>query len=188
MGWLPQLFLLGLAFILARWVEAPLIALAGLGAITAGALLQSRAGRAAYAISVAGSIAMWASVFGEGVTWSLYFLAPAALIFLALAVSRLREKDASLKPRWTFLAAQWLLAGSAMWLGAGYAHNENAVFFTGLAAVIASLLIWRFAFPWGALAAQSLSTLILLLIGLPIVDAVVRPNSGRTVKAGNCQL
>ncbi len=186
MAWLPQLFLLGLAFVLARWVQAPTVALAGLGAITAGVLLQSRTGRAAYAITIVGSIAMWASVFGTGVTWSLYFLAPASLIFLALAVSRFRVKDASLKPRLNFLAAQWLLAGSVMWLGAGYAHNEKFVFFTGLAAVIGSLLIWRFAFPWSALAAQSLSTLILLLIGLPMVDAVLRPHSA-TVQAGNCQ-
>jgi hypothetical protein len=196
MQWLLQTLLLGCLLLLAFWVRLPATALAGLVLAAATLLataLARQAGRAkvegtALAALWMGSVTTWVAVALAGMAWDFYYAAMAGLMAGAVWMTARRVADAMGKARWNAAAVAWLLGAALMWLGAGYFQNHRVGFYTGLLATVAVLALCRWWFRWGAVGAQTLNTLILLLVGLPLVDLALRPQSRVAVRPETCRL
>ena len=196
MQWLLQTLLLACAFLLALWVRLPAVALVGL-VLTAAALISpALAPRfvrgwidgAALAAFWIGSLTVWVAMARENFAWDFYYVVPAELMAAAVWLSAWRAASPSWKGRWNAAVMAWLLCGAFMWLGAGYFQNQRGVFFPGLFAMLAVLALCRLWFVLGAFGAQMVNTLILLLVGLPLVDLALRPQSRVAVRPETCRL
>jgi lysophospholipase L1-like esterase len=196
MQWLLQTFLLGCALLLGTWVRLPAAAMAGFG-LAAAALISpalapapARGWRegAALAVLWLGSLTSWISgAFGD-IAWDSYYAALAGLMALAVWLTARRMGGGIWQTRWNAAVMAWLLCGAFLWLGAGYFQNQWGDFYAGLLAVLACLVLCRRWFRWGAVGAQAINTLILLLVGLPVLDLAVQPQSRMTVRPETCRL
>jgi lysophospholipase L1-like esterase len=196
MRWLLQTLLLTCAFLLALWVRWPPLALAGLGLVAAALLAPAfvpRAARswieaAAWAALWVGSLTVWFAIESARVAWDVYYAAQAGLIAGAVWLVARGAVGGIWRTRWNAAVLAWLLCAALMWLGAGYFRNQSVTFYAGLLATLAALALWRCWFRWGALGAQVLHTLILLLVALPVVDWAFHPQSRIAVTPDNCRL
>jgi lysophospholipase L1-like esterase len=196
MQWLLQTLLLGCTLLLALWVGLPAAALAGFG-LAAAALLSpalapppARAwveGAALPALWM-GSLTVWITVALAGIAWDFYYAALAGLMAAAVWLAARGAVGGIWKARWNAAVMAWLLCGALMWLGAGYFQNQRGVFYAGLLATLAVLALCQWWFRWGAAGAQTLNTLILLLVGLPVVDLALQPQSRIAVRPETCRL
>jgi lysophospholipase L1-like esterase len=80
----------------------------------------------------------------------------------------------SSKPRWRGLSLCWLIFGEAVWLGVGYFQDREWIFFGAVLVIVLTLALSKRRFGYGWLATQSVNSVILLLIGLPIADVFAR--------------
>ena len=71
------------------------------------------------------------------------------------------------------LAFAWALASGGLWVGAGYCRNRPVLFYLGLGIEVALLAAIRLRFRLPPVVVQTIHTLILLLIALPIADCCV---------------
>jgi lysophospholipase L1-like esterase len=193
---LLQTLLLACILRLALWVRLPGAALAGFG-LAAVALLapafapqaaRARMEGAALAALWMGSLTLWVTVALAGIAWDFYFAALAGLMAGAIWLEARDTAGAIWKGRWNAAVMAWLLCGALIWLGAGYFQNQPGGFYAGLLAMLAVLALCRGWFRWGAAGAQTLNTLILLLVGLPIVDRVFQAQSRIAVRPETCRL
>jgi lysophospholipase L1-like esterase len=196
MQWLLQTLLLGCTLLLAHWVRLPTVAIAGF-CLAAAALLisasvpasvRARIDGADLAVLWIGSLTVWISVALGRIGWDFYYAALAGLMAAAVWLTARRAIPRIWKTRWNAAVMAWLLYGAFMWLGAGYFQNQRSVFYAGLLATLAVLVLCRWWFVWGAAGAQTVNTLILLLVGLPLVDLALRPQSRFAVRPGTYRL
>jgi lysophospholipase L1-like esterase len=191
-----QALFLGCAFVLAVWLRLPVAALAGLGLIAAALIassLSSRSGRdwierAALAMVWVGSVAAWGGVALGNVELNAFYAIPAGLMAAAVWLGARNTTGPVWTARWNTAAMAWLLCGALTWLGAGYFQNQRGTFYAGLLATLAALALCRLWFALGAAGAQTVNTMILLLIGLPVVDLALRPQSRVAVRPETCRL
>jgi lysophospholipase L1-like esterase len=196
MQWLLQTLLLGLTFLLACWVQLPRMAMAGLGVAAAALIFQSLArpivlewaDGAALPLLWLGSLTVWLSMARADIDWSIYYAIPASLMAMAVWVPARRASGGIWKGRWNAAVMAWLLAGVSAWVAAGYFQNQRDVFYCGLLALLSALVLCRYGFRWGAVGAQTLNALILLLVAMPIVDLALRPQSRVPVRTDTCRL
>ena len=76
----------------------------------------------------------------------------------------------------------WLFCGATAWLAAGYIWNRPSTFYAGLAAALAALVLCKHWFAWRTAGVQVLNTLILLLVGLPLVDLALLPRARAAIR------
>jgi lysophospholipase L1-like esterase len=196
MQWLLQSLLLGCTLLLALWVQLPAAAVAGFGLAAAALIFSALAPRSArawvegadLAVLWIGSLTVWISVALGHIVWDFYYAALAGLMAGAVWLTARRAIPRIWKARWHAAVMAWLLCGAFMWLGAGYFQNQRGVFYAGLLAMLAVLVLCRLWFDWGAAGAQTVNTLILLLVGLPVVDLALRPQSRIAVRPETCRL
>jgi len=95
------------------------------------------------------------------------------LLFL-LAANNLPLPD--LRFQWKLLASSWAVLTLGFWLAVTYVDNWRLLFCLGLAAGVLVLFVlkWKFTLPPALI--LTVNTLILLLIGLPLADALTRPD------------
>ncbi len=196
MQWLLQTLLLGCTFLLALWVRLPAAALAGLGLAAAAVIFPTPAslselpwidGAGLTALWI-GSLTLWVTVALGNISWSFYYVPPAGLMAAAVWLAGRRRARGMWMARWNWVAAAWLLCGAFMWLGAGYAQDQRGEFYAGLVATLAVLGLCRLWLRLGAAGAQAVNTLILLLVGLPVVDLVLHPQSRAAIRPETCRL
>jgi lysophospholipase L1-like esterase len=196
MQWLLQTLLLGCTLLLALWVRLPTAAVAGLMLVAAALIFSTLAQRFARArvegidlmLVWIGSLTVWIGIGVSPVAWDFYYAGLAGLMAAAIWLTPSRSMFRIWKARWNATVTAWLLCGAIMWLGAGYFQNQRGAFFAGLFATLAVLALCRMRFAWGALGAQTLNTLILLLVALPVVDLALRPQSRIAIRPETCRL
>jgi hypothetical protein len=190
---LLQTLLLGCALLLASWVQLPAAALAGLGLAAAALVSSALAPQSArawmegadLAVLWIGSLTVWITVALANIGWDFYYAALAGLMAAAIWLKSRRAISRIWKARWNAAVMAWLLCGAFVWLGAGYFQNQRGVFYAGLLATVAVLVLCRLWFAWGAIGTQTVNTLILLLVGLPVVDLALRPQSRVAIRPGS---
>jgi len=193
---LLQTILLGFIFVLALWIRLPAASLTGFGLAAAALIspvLAPRSARAwiegaALAVLWIGSLTVWVGMALSNFTWDSYYAALAGLMAGAVWLAARRVAGGIWRARWNAAVMAWLLCGAFMWLGAGYFQNQRVVFYAGLLATLAVLALCRLWFRLGAAGAQAVNTLILLLVGLPVVDLALRPQSRIAVRPETCRL
>ena len=192
MQWLLQLVLLGCAACLAVWAQLPSVAVAGLG-LAAGALLVSPVTRTEFGNGLVigafwgGSISIWVKAAFGDLSLNSFYAVPAFLVAAAVWPTARRASSSIWKVRWNAALMAWVLCGAFAWLAAGYFQNQGAVFFTGLIATLASLVVCRIWFSWGPIGGQLINTIILLLMGLPAVDLGMRTLSRVAIGPETCR-
>jgi lysophospholipase L1-like esterase len=193
---LLQTLLLACILLLGSWVQLPGVSMAGFG-LAAAALLSTlwmpRSARnwkegAALAVLWTGSLAVWVGLALGNIFWDSYYAALAALTAVAVWLTARRATAGTWQARWNAAVMAWLLGGAVLWLGAGYFQNLRGEFYAGLLATLAGLGLCRRWFRWGAIGAQTLNTLMLLLVGLPVLDISFRPQSRLAVQPETCRL
>lgn len=75
---------------------------------------------------------------------------------------------------WRLLAVFWFMLGGLSWLGASYAQNRPGSFYIGLLILLALLVLCHFWIRLNAAGIVAANTLILLILGLPVLDQVLR--------------
>jgi lysophospholipase L1-like esterase len=103
-----------------------------------------------------------------------YYVALAWIIAAAILPASRALPGSPLQRRWRLLVMAWAVAGGLAWLGAAYLHNRPSAFFSGLLIALALLALCHFWFRLSAWAIVTVNTLILLLLGLPVADVLVR--------------
>jgi lysophospholipase L1-like esterase len=110
----------------------------------------------------------------------------AAIVVTDLLAKKSRDADSAKSqsniqsepnPRWRQLALVWGAFGTILWLSASYSQNQPLAFHAGLAITIGWLLLFKLWFRLPTLFIQIVNTLILLSIGLPLVDVLLRPSN-----------
>jgi lysophospholipase L1-like esterase len=89
--------------------------------------------------------------------------------FLAAASGRLTSFK---RTPWKLLAILWLGFLASLWAVMGYLANLRDGFFAALLCLLGLLILCRLSFRMNTLVAQTVNTLILLLVGLPVADLV----------------
>jgi lysophospholipase L1-like esterase len=102
--------------------------------------------------------------------WYWFYAGPAWLIAGAIWLAQRRMLAAPARERWKAPVLAWLFCGALVGLEGGYVQNLRGEFCLGLLATLAALVIWRAWFRFGSLGAQTVHTLILLAVGLPVAD------------------
>jgi lysophospholipase L1-like esterase len=92
------------------------------------------------------------------------------------------------KSRWNAAVMAWLFCGATAWLAAGYIWNRPSTFYAGLAAALAALVLCKHWFAWRTAGVQVLNTLILLLVGLPLVDLALLPRARAAIRPETARL
>ena len=77
-------------------------------------------------------------------------------------------------PWWRLLAVFWSMLGGLSWLGAAYAQNRPGTFYIGLLILLALLVLCHFWFRLNAAGIVAVNTLVLLILGLPVLDQLLR--------------
>ena len=107
--------------------------------------------------------------------YDYYFVALAGCVAGAVWPAGRRVADGRARTLWRALALLWAGLGTCLLLATAYDRNDHAAFFLGLLAALGCLIgckLWFDLPPLGTLAAN---TLILLVIGLPLADLLLRP-------------
>jgi lysophospholipase L1-like esterase len=193
---LLQILFLGCAFLLAVWAQIPTASLAALG-LAASALIASEfAARKKVerlegiwlGLFWGGSLGAWICAALGNLAWNFYYVAPLVLMAGAVWLRALRANRPSWRGRWNAAAMAWWICAVVDWFCAGYFENRRAVFYSGLVAALAVLVLCRLWFRIGVVGAQTVNTIILVLIGLPTADLVLQPQSRLDVRPENCRL
>jgi lysophospholipase L1-like esterase len=106
---------------------------------------------------------------------ALQFVLLGSLSALAVLLTANQFVDLLLKKRWRLLAVTWGFTTGIFLLGYSYANNLPGLFHVGLLVTLALLILSKFYFQMSFFVIQGVNTLIVLLIGLPVTDFLVRP-------------
>lgn len=192
-----QVVCAGLAFVLSFWVGLPWygqMGLAILGASSLGAFLAASFEKlklerwcfvVACGCGAATLFVLWfhsQSDSGFRGYWDPYYatipwLLMGALWPLTFQLSASRAAAVrGLNPIiWKSLALAWGFVGSGLWLAGSYLENLRMAFYFGLVVTVALLTLGKMWFRLPFIAIQIVNTLIVVLIGLPCADLVIRP-------------
>ncbi len=78
------------------------------------------------------------------------------------------------RARWRLLVIIWAMLGGLLWVVAAYARNRSWLFFGGLLVFLGLLVLCHFWFRLRTPGIIAVNTFILLIIGLPLADVLVR--------------
>ena len=175
----------GCAIVMGNWVEMPWIGIVSsglLGACSVAAGMVSGTRRA--------QVWKWGLAMAWGCTviepaglvvgerkiacWDGYYAVVAWLMAVVILLTGRRMAENSWRSRWRLLGMVWALAGSFIWLAASYLQNQSGAFHAGLLIVFMLFIVCKSWFRIPALGIQDVNTLILLLIGLPLADQLMR--------------
>lgn len=104
-----------------------------------------------------------------------YYAVLAWLIAAAALPASLWEFEKLQRARWRLPVLVWGFFGSIVWLATAYQQNQAGAFYIGVFINLALLILWK---SWCALpgwATQITNTLILILVGFPLVDVLFHP-------------
>jgi len=186
---LLQTLLLACALLLSVWVRLPAVAIAGFCLVWAALIFSAwvpqpmryRFEGVELIVLWVASMIIWLGAAWSHIDWEIFYAVVAGLMAISIWLTSDRSTPRLRKARWNAVAMAWLLCGSFMWFGAGYFQNQRTVLYAGLLATVIVLALCRLAFAWGAIGAQTINTLILLLVALPLADLAVRPRSHITM-------
>jgi hypothetical protein len=179
MSFLPPTLLCGCAAVLGVWAEWPWIAIAGLALVTVEVASAARRK----------TIARWESLILWGATlltvaavllakrkdWNLTHATIGLLTAAGILLGANSLSGLSIRHVWRVLGVIWGFAVAFIWLGFSYQQNLAGAFYVGLVLNVILLILCKKLFRLPFVAVQIVNTLLLLLIGLPIADWVVRP-------------
>ncbi len=173
--------LLGAAITMAALVNAPPMAMMGLALLTVAIVgrefISGHLTKIAPWMVLTGScLAIVGMTIGRHsiFTFNSFFAFQAWLIAAAVFPQHLAEAGGTARA-WKVLTIGWIFLGSFVLLGDGYLHNIPISFYAGLAAMLGLALWTKRWFRLRGFVVQILNTIILLIVGLPIVDALTRP-------------
>lgn len=95
-----------------------------------------------------------------------------AVVALPAACS---AQGAGVRRGWKVLCLAWSWFGVSIWLGSSYLRDQMVPFLAGLVLSLALLIVCKRWFRMPALAVQSVNTLIVLIVGLPMLDFLIWP-------------
>ena len=181
-GFLLQTLLTGCAVILGIWIHLPWPALAGLGLLAVEIASVARArqvSRRGLAVVWGGTLLMLGGLLsakdGARILDS-YGVALAWLNAAAFLLTSRRTGEIPAKNGWKILAMTWAFFGGCLWLALAYSENLPGAFYLGLLVNLALLIGCLSWFRLPASGMMTVNTLILLLLGLPVVDLCLRPH------------
>src|SRR6266704_26313 len=196
---LLQVLFIVCAEVLAAWIQMPLATRIGIGAIGLAGILGAIAettpwhaiGKYAKGAAAASAILLPVSLVVprlEVKTLDNYYAIVAWLIaatIFAPSLCRPVKSDISWRAtsalptcrRWRQLALVWAFIGGMTWLAASYYQNQFIAFHLGLGIGVTLLILARISFRLNRIVVHLIHTLILFLIGLPLVDVILRPSN-----------
>jgi lysophospholipase L1-like esterase len=180
---LLQALATGCAVVLGLWAKMPwpgTLSLALLGASVASAGLAPKGWQRVQSWLLA---AAWGCTVGAPASWLLarnctpdcYYGAMAWLMAAALLAGLFRRAEFALAARWKLLGTTWACLGCLAWLVGAYWQNQAGAFYVGLAASVVLLILCQLCFRMAGWGRQTVTTLLLILIGLPLVDLLLHP-------------
>jgi lysophospholipase L1-like esterase len=194
-----QILFIACAEILAAWIQMPLATLIGIGACglagILGAFAEATGGQAlekyAKVVIAASLILLPASLLVPRIqvkTLDNYYAIVAWLLAATIfAPSLCRSYNANISDsastarpsfhRWRQLALVWAFIGGLTWLAASYYQNQFLAFHFGLGIGVGLLILARIWFRLNVNVVLLIHTVVLFLIGLPLVDLFVRPSN-----------
>jgi lysophospholipase L1-like esterase len=183
---LMQALLSGCAVIMSTWVEMPWPGVVALGLLGASLMVadavsvtrRERVGKWVLTFTWGCTLAAPGSLLlasGRVYTLDCYYAELASLITAAVLLTNTRIADVPLKTQWRLLGVTWAFFDSFIWLAASYSQNRLGSFFVGLLIGLTALILCKSWFRLPPLAIQTVNTLLLLLVGLPIVDLLLCP-------------
>lgn len=178
---LLQVFLFGLVFLFAVWIRLNPFTISSLALVAMAVGLSQWAPAVSLGAVWMGTLLAVAGAVSRDFTWDSYYALTAALVAMALGLAP-RERFHRL---WKATFLGWLVLAAFLWLAAGYFENRRGEFFMALLAAVAVLAICGRTFSG---AAPIVNTIIFLLVGLPVADLALRPQSRQPVRAENCRL
>lgn len=95
---------------------------------------------------------------------------------LACILASSHLPDAYLRSQWRILGVFWIFLIAVICLAFGYINNWKGHFYVGLLLNLAFLVLIKSLFRLPAWLTQVVNTLVLLVIGLPLADVVIRPS------------
>ena len=122
----------------------------------------------------AGVLLLWGSLLLATRTWDSYYAVTGWLAAIVTLAAGGRKMEAANSIRWRGLAMIWAQAGGWIWLADAYIRNQHGAFFAGLLIVLLLLILCRLSFSLGSLGIQSVNFLMLLVLGLPLADLMMR--------------
>ena len=177
-----QLLLSGCIIVMGVWAKISWPGTAGLVLATLGPplinaaqmRLQRRRSELGLATAWAGTLLAWGTLLLTNGAWDSYY---AVLAWLAAMVNLLAGSGGPAgagKVRWRCLAMVWAMGGGWIWLVDAYLTNRRGGFLAGLLINLCLLILCRVWFSLGTVGIQTVNTLVLVLIGLPAADLLVR--------------
>ena len=104
-----------------------------------------------------------------------YHIWLAILIALTTWLTTFRIAPMKLKHLWRIYSMTWAAIGVFVWLWVAYVGNQGAAFYAGLGAAFIILLVAKRWLVRRDVSIQAANTLLLLIVGLPMVDLITRP-------------
>ncbi len=173
--------LAGTAVVLAIWVNMPWPTVAALGLLTAETVSTARHGRVSpwgWALAWSATLLLPANLLltpDRGYILDPWAVALAWLMASALFLAGVGLSETGARVRWGKLVMAWSFLGGGLLLGCAYGRNLAVVFYPGLALNVALLVLCKRLFQIKWLGIQVANTLILVLVGLPLFDLLIRP-------------
>jgi lysophospholipase L1-like esterase len=175
-------FLAALVTAMGRFISLPWLSIGALMFlfVTAASVAWRNRGRTRdVAISWALSFVAWVSVLvgnhGKFVP-DEYFGTMAGAAALAALLVALRLPPGITRTQFCLLSLTWGYTMGLVWLAAGYFYNLPASFYVGVFMFVALLGVMKLTFKLPPLGVQLANTMILLFLGLPLADLLVRPS------------
>ena len=183
---LLQSLMAGFAFIMAVLVRTPFCCIAGMALLSGAAITASlpygrvnpfreRCVAAAWAGAL---LVLGGAMFARNTVFlDDYYVLIGALTAVTLFMAGGGKQDNPGKKHWKMLGLTWAFCTSAGWLANSHLLDREGEFYGALLANVALLVLYRLEFRPRAIGIQTVNTLILLLIGFPIVDLFLRPHT-----------
>jgi lysophospholipase L1-like esterase len=168
--------------VMAALVKIPPLGLAGFGIVgIASALGQSSLARGRFRASVL-IFALAGTVLAADGLWHVrndifsdnYYAIMAGITAATILPLRRGLKGEGCETSWRALGLFWAFAGGTLLLVEGYVRNQLLDFYLSLAALVFLLVILRRGFRLPTAAILTLHTVVLLLIGIPMLDLLLR--------------
>ena len=103
-----------------------------------------------------------------------------AAILLAIGIGLLfaggQLAAGRLKSYWQAQGFTWAFLAGFLWLFMAYSYNFKPEFYVGLGIMAGVLVAAKFCFRLPGLVIQAVNTVLLLMVGLPVADAITRPD------------